>query len=290
METYMIEQLAALAEHKTLSKVAEVLHISQPAISRSMQKLEEELGVKIFERTKNRIILNEIGEIAAKHAQHILSAHRDMLYAVRESDRRRKFFTFGAIAPAPIWELTPIISQLYLGMGIHSELHETETELIQGLENDVYRVIILLHPLEDKDSTGNPLYISTPFIQENLALLISKTHRLARKKSLFLKDLAGEKLLIHNKIGFWYQVCKTKIPNALFLEQNDLAALSEIANASALPTFVTNMSDRIGIQPSEKLAIPILDKEVNVQFWCICKASKKKDYAALLNAIALVQR
>jgi DNA-binding transcriptional LysR family regulator len=189
-----------------------------------------------------------------------------------------------------MWELTPIISQLYLGMGIHSELHETETELIQGLENDVYRVIILLHPLEDKDSTGNPLYISTPFIQENLALLVSKTHRLARKKSLFLKDLAGEKLLIHNKIGFWYQVCKTKIPNALFLEQNDLAALSEIANASALPTFVTNMSDRIGIQPSEKLAIPILDKEVNVQFWCICKASKKKDYAALLNAIALVQR
>ena len=75
LETYMIEQLAALLEHKTLSKVAEVLHISQPAISRSMQKLEDELGVKIFDRTKNRIVLNELGELAARHAQIILAAH-----------------------------------------------------------------------------------------------------------------------------------------------------------------------------------------------------------------------
>ena len=46
IETYIIEQLAVLAEYKTLSRVAEELHTSQPALSHAMQKLEGELGVE----------------------------------------------------------------------------------------------------------------------------------------------------------------------------------------------------------------------------------------------------
>ena len=288
METYMIEQLAALAEHKTLSKVAEVLHISQPAISRSMQKLEDELGVKIFDRTKNRIVLNELGEIAARHARMILTAHQEMIQAVHDAYRRRQSYSYGSIAPAPMWELTPIISQLYMGMQINADLRETEDVLIQGLNDDTYQMIVLLHPLDEMNTEGKPIYYSKPFIHENLSILLPASHPLARRKSLHLKDLSGEKLLIHNKIGFWYDVCRSKIHNAIYLEQNDLSALSDIVNASNLPSFVTNMSDRIGITPAGKIAVPLIDKEVNVQFWCVCKAEKQRAYTAIFNAIARV--
>ena len=102
--------------------------------------------------------------------------------------------------------------------------------------------------------------------------------------------MAGEKLLIHNRIGFWYNVCRRKIPDAVYLEQSDLSALSEIVNASDLPSFVTNMSARIGMMtPSGKIAVPLVDEEVNVQFWCVCKADKKREFAALFNAIERVQ-
>jgi len=70
------------------------------------------------------------------------------------------------------------------------------------------------------------------------------SHRLAKRKPLQLKDLAGEKILIHNKIGFWYSVCKRKIPDAVFLEQSELSPLREIVLASELPSFITNITNR----------------------------------------------
>jgi len=52
MELYQLRQLIAVAECGTLSKAAEMVHTSQPALSRSMQNLEAELGVPLFTRTK----------------------------------------------------------------------------------------------------------------------------------------------------------------------------------------------------------------------------------------------
>ena len=55
IEIYLLEALCALYDYGTLSSAAEHLHISQPALSRSMQKLEDLLGVSLFERTKNGV-------------------------------------------------------------------------------------------------------------------------------------------------------------------------------------------------------------------------------------------
>ena len=58
IELYELRQLAAFAEAGTLSEAAEVLHLSQPALSRNMKKLEEDLGISLFERSKNNLELN----------------------------------------------------------------------------------------------------------------------------------------------------------------------------------------------------------------------------------------
>ena len=63
-EFYQLEQLVAVADCGTLSGAAERLHLSQPALSRSMQRLEAELQVPLFIRQKNRIFLNENGRMA----------------------------------------------------------------------------------------------------------------------------------------------------------------------------------------------------------------------------------
>lgn len=52
IEIYLLEQLAAVAKYGTLSAAAEHLHLAQPSLSRSMQKLEDLLGVTLFERKK----------------------------------------------------------------------------------------------------------------------------------------------------------------------------------------------------------------------------------------------
>ena len=93
MELYQLRQLVAFAKYGTLSKAAEMVHTSQPALSRSMQNLEAELGVALFSRTKNHIALTEVGVLAAQHAHVVVSAHDDMIRAVREADRRLRSFS-----------------------------------------------------------------------------------------------------------------------------------------------------------------------------------------------------
>lgn len=56
VETFLLEQLIAFAKYGTLSKAAEELHITQPALSRSMKKLENEFGVSLFDREKSNHI------------------------------------------------------------------------------------------------------------------------------------------------------------------------------------------------------------------------------------------
>lgn len=87
-------------------------HLSQPALTRSMRKLEEVIGVPLFERTKNRIALNENGRLTAQYAQKILEQERDMVERVRLLDRSRRTITLGSCAPVPIADLVPVLSRL----------------------------------------------------------------------------------------------------------------------------------------------------------------------------------
>ena len=79
IETYLLEQFAAFARFGTLLKASEELHITQPTLSRSMKKLEEELGVSIFHRENSKLSLNETGKVAAEYAKKALQANQDLI-------------------------------------------------------------------------------------------------------------------------------------------------------------------------------------------------------------------
>ena len=118
LELYDLEKLAAFAREGTLVAASEKLLISQPALSRSMRKLEDEIGVELFTRSKNRMELNENGRLAAELAETLLSEAGALVERVRQLDRSRKTIAVGSIAPAPLWELAAAISELYRGMMI----------------------------------------------------------------------------------------------------------------------------------------------------------------------------
>ena len=88
-ELHQLEQLITVAECGTLSAAAEELHLSQPALSRSMQKLEAELQVPLFTRHKNKIELNENAEMAVDYARKILWQSQDMIDHLRAFDLSR---------------------------------------------------------------------------------------------------------------------------------------------------------------------------------------------------------
>lgn len=113
LESHLLVQLAALAEYGTLSEASRRLVLSQPALSRSMRKLEEAIGVPLFERTKNHIAMNETGKLAAEYAQRLIQEEQEMVEKLRAFDRSLHTISIGCCAPPSLsilfWHCCPNI-------------------------------------------------------------------------------------------------------------------------------------------------------------------------------------
>lgn len=276
-ELYQLEQLLAVAEHGTLSSAAERLHISQPALSRSMQRLEAELQVTLFTRQKNKIELNENGRIAVDYARKIVEQSQDMVSRIQAFDRSQRTILVGACAPAPLWEIPPLLSDLYPDKTISSEIRENDV-LLQGLRDGLYQLIILPYPLEEPGIT------CVKYGEEHLFFSLPPAHPLSGSKALYMKDLNGETMLLRNHLGFWRDVTDQKMPDTRFLEQEDVA-FDELVRSSALPSFATDVVLRREGNPVNRVHIPILDEEANVTYYCLYRPSEHSELNSFIRII-----
>lgn len=276
IELYLLEQLAAVARCGTLVAASERLHLSQPALSQSMKKLETQMGVSLFERTKNKLMLNDTGKLAAGYAEELLRQEREMIERIRLYDQARHTVCLGSCAPVPIGDIVPLLTRFYEGMTISSELKNTDRELWEGLERGRYQCIVV-HEEPKKDAS----IFFVPYRQEHLCLRVPKEHPLAKHARLHLCDLADQNLLLYTYIGFWYELCREKLSAAHFLYMNEQETFAQIAEVSAFPCFTTDaFADQW--QDDGKVIVPIADREVNVTYYFVCKKQDEKRFKPLV--------
>ena len=276
-EIYQLEQLLAFAEYGTLSGAAERLHVSQPALSRSMQRLETELQVPLFDRQKNKIEFNENGRMAADCARQVMDKCQDMISRPQAFDRSQRTILVGSCAPAPLWEIPPVLSDLYPDRTISSEMRENDM-LLQGLRDDVYQLIILPYAVEEPGIT------CVKYGEEHLYFSLPPAHPLSGSKGLYMRDLNGETMLLRNRLGLWRDVTDQKMPDTRFLEQEDIA-FNELVKSSALPSFTTDVAFHREGNPVNRVNIPILDEEANVTYYCLYKPHGRNDLSAFLKTL-----
>lgn len=276
----MLEELVAFADYGTLSRAAEMLHISQPSLSRSMQKLEDELQVDLFDHGKNRLTLNETGEYAVGYARKLLEEAGQMEDSVQSFDRRQNTIAVGSAAPAPLWNIAICCSQAFPGKSLTTELKD-ETSLLQGLlAKDLYQLIVLPYPVEDS-RCGCFFYEA-----ENLMLCIPKTHPLASRESVRFADFDGESMIVFSQIGFWDSIHRRNLPDSHFIMQNDQADVHELADNSDLPTFITDLSLAMnGMYGKNRVAVPISDEDAHAEFYCVYRKDEEKKLRPLLKQL-----
>ena len=112
MQLRDIQYVIAAAEAGSFSKAALVVHVSQPALSQMIQRLEDELGVKLFIRKSNKVILTEEGAIFCEEGREILNRSQHLISRMREF----KELTQGklSIAIAPFYQknfLLPFLAE-----------------------------------------------------------------------------------------------------------------------------------------------------------------------------------
>lgn len=268
-----LEQLAAFAEYGTLSKAAEKLNISQPTITRTMQRLEEEFAVPLFERSKNHIALNETGEQAVSYAVQLLKDAKEAVDAVRAFDRSRHTITVSSCAPAPLWRLLPALSDAFPDMTLSSSIKNNASVL-----EDVKSGHCLLAVLPGIPEEGKipETYCCRPFMKENLAVCVPPDHVLAGYKEVSFEVLNGYNFLLGTRLGFWDDMCREKMPASRFLVQTDQFTMEELIRESSLPCFVTDVAEYDEEIYGDRIVIPVSDQAAKITFHIVYNGTDKK--------------
>ena len=280
IELYELRQFAAFAECGTLSEAAEKLHLSQPALSRNMKKLEEALGVPLFVRRKNKLELNENGQYVLTLAKELLSDAQEFTKKVQSFDRKNRTISLGLCAPAPGWLITPVLGSLYPEKTLQTEIVE-ESQLLSGLEDGTYQLIALSHKPEGEQ------YFAKECGRESLMFALPKGHRYARRKSLSFAEMNGENMILMNNIGFWNYVHAETMPASRFLIQSDRFSFNELVRSSSLPSFTTDLAKKY-LETADlrdlRIEVPVSDPEASVTYYLVCLKKAQKEYRALLAA------
>lgn len=166
MTITQLQYVVAVAEHKNFTTAAEKCFVTQPTLSMQIQKLEEELDIKIFDRTKKPIQLTDVGQ------QMVLQAHK----ILNESDRmkdiidQQKGFVGGDFKIGVIPTITPTLVPMFLNTFIKKypkvnliiEEYNTE-EIIKCLKNGTIDAALAATPLEHPEIKEIVLYYE-PFV------------------------------------------------------------------------------------------------------------------------------
>ncbi len=196
MTLTQLTYVLAVDTYRHFGMAAEKCFVTQPTLSMQIQKLEEELDVLIFDRSKQPVVPTEIG-------QQIIAQARTI---VREADRMAEVIQAGKeeIAGTFVLGIIPTVATSLLPLFLKSfakaypkvqlTVEELQThEIIERLKNDRLDAAILATPLEDKGIIERPLYYE-PFMA-----YVPEDHRLAKEAFVLRSELQLDDLLLLNQ-------------------------------------------------------------------------------------------
>lgn len=201
-----LEYLLAVDQEKHFGKASKLCHVSQPSLSTQIQKLEEELEVVIFDRSKKPIMTTDIGQEIINQAKIVIKEHRKLkdLAAINSVEIKGEFKL--AVIPT----LSPYLIPLFIRSfsqafpKIQLKVSEQKTQdIIKLLGNDEIDAGLLVTPLEDDRIIERHLFFE-PFYA-----YVSEGHPLLKKKKLAENDLNTNQLwLLEEGHCFREQVLK----------------------------------------------------------------------------------
>ncbi|MGI6045601.1 MAG: LysR family transcriptional regulator [Eggerthellaceae bacterium] len=278
MELEQLRQLVEIERSGTISAAAEKLHITQPALSRSIRRLEQDLGHDLFDRGHNSVTLNEAGRLALQHAKHILADERLMRNDFEELSQRMRTLNVVSVAPAPTWHLSALVVERFPDTILSSHLMG-EKEVDTALLNREADLAILRHPL------ALPTVRCAPIMSEDLYASIPKEHPLAKKRSVSFADLDGEPFLVFAGIGSWMDIVEEYLPSSQIVVQEDREVFVQFLRTSSLLAFSSDAPENASLS-DERVKVPITDAAAHATYFLACAADAHEHVLDILKWVS----
>lgn len=238
-----LRYIVTLAQEQHFGRAADRCHVSQPTLSIAVKKLEQELGVDLFERTKNSVRPTPTGEKVIAQAQRVLeetSAIQDI--ASEGHDQLITPLHVGAIftiGPYLYPHFIPKLRKLTPQMPLVVEEGFTAT-LRKRLRNGELDVIIVALPFTEPDVVTQPLY------EEPFVVLMPESHPLAKQEFIDPQDLDKENVLLMGEGHCFRDQVLEALPN-LREPKTDNANIRTHTEGSSLETMRHMVASGLGI-------------------------------------------
>lgn len=282
IDNYLLEELVTFAKYKTLAKTAAELNVTQPTVTRGMQKLEDELGVQLFDRQPNRISLTKTGELAAEKANALLQANQQFITEIKNYAQSQQVLKVASVAPGPSILLERLHEQSALYYQVASDLLP-EAQAAESLLDHQYTFVITNQEIQ------TDLIESRYIGQEHLFANLDQFMYLANQQQVTFKELAGLSFVVLSDIGLWKEVIQDNIPDAKFLYQSEYDALTELTKYTNFPFFTTNITEPDGTyDTTDSVSLPITDDSATITFYAAYLKDQRRTVTPLMKELVKI--
>nr|WP_248737267.1 LysR family transcriptional regulator [Neobacillus rhizosphaerae] len=195
LELRQLRLFMEVAKQKSITKAAENMHLSQPALSKSIIALEEELGMTLIIRTNKTSDLTDTGKVVLEYAQKMNALQDEMKTTLNDMTN----LTRGQINIG----LPPFIGSLFFPRVMakfhhaypNIELNITEyggARVVKSVEEGEFELGVAVLPLDEQQ------FDIYPIVEEEMKLLVYKNHRLASRKEVEIEDLTDEEFIFYH--------------------------------------------------------------------------------------------
>jgi LysR family cyn operon transcriptional activator len=251
-----IQYFLAVAEHLSFTKAAAALHVSQPALSQQVRQLEESLGAQLFDRSGRTTRLTDAGDVYLLYARRAHQELREAKNAIHDvSDLSRGSLRIAVTPTFTTYLVGPLIE------AFHSR-HPKITVNLKEISQERIEELLLAGELDVGiafDEINTPDIEAIPLLNETLALVVNRKHRLAEERAITSKGLSVESLvLLSTEFATRDQIdryCrKHAIRPQVQMEVNALGAVIEIVRRTHLSTL---LPARIALAHDDLVAITL---------------------------------
>lgn len=269
------------AECENLSKASEKLYISQPALSKIIQRLERDLETELFHRQGKTLRLNEAGKIVLAYTNEILQSLSDMRQSLHGIQSRSDHLSIVTNLPNLIRYVLPLCQKENRHLMLRGEYLEAFRSARSLLESNACDIVI-----SDRAEDA-PGLTCIPLLQDRLLLNVPENHPLLTKKWVDYHDLDGielletestrssrscqivKELLIQNKI------------NVSFIPTLDVGSLSYLLEASDHCIVTSAMTSRFWVPP-KRFGIPFRHPDAKIDYYALYLSEKSEQYKTFI--------
>jgi DNA-binding transcriptional LysR family regulator len=281
MELHSLQVFLTVATEKSFSRAAEKLYRTQPAVSLAVQRLEQELGEKLIDRSGKDLILTDAGRSVLEYARRFQSLQLELDNSLAElRDNSAGRLAIGANESTTLYLLKHIERYRELYPKVKVQIRRSFSSKIPGelLDGNLELGVISYDP-------GDERLKSKVIYTDALAFVVAPKHRLAHRKTVSIADLGDESFIAHNVVSPYRDVVlrefqSHKVPLRMDVEMPTIETIRRLVRHDVGVAFLPRMCVEQEIEQGVLCEIRVKELHVERKIRLIWPSRRALSHAA----------